>query len=119
MTAVLLMMVVAGTVCGDLLKAYAMRQQGPPSSLNGRALQRFAKNAAKNGWFVLCLGAYAMSLLAFMAMLSYQDVSFVVPATALTYAVETLLAAWILREKVDGRRWLGAAFVVAGVWLVA
>ncbi len=119
MTAVLLLMVIIGTVCGDLLKAYAMRRQGPPSSLRGRALRRFAANAARNGWFALSLVAYAMSLLAFMAMLSYEDVSFVVPATALTYAVETLLAAWILREKVDGRRWLGAAFVVAGVWLVA
>ena len=54
-----------------------------------------------------------------MALLSYEDVSFVVPATALAYVAETLLASVVLREQVSRRRWIGAALVAAGVYLVA
>lgn len=41
------------------------------------------------------------------------------PATAVTCALETVLAHYVLRERVNGLRWAGAALVVAGVALVA
>ena len=119
MTAVLLLLVVAGTVSGDLLKAHGMRRQGAPDSFKGIVLRRFAVAALRNPWFLLSLAAYAASLLSFMALLSYEDVSFVVPATALAYVAETLLASVVLREQVSRRRWIGAALVSAGVYLVA
>ena len=119
MTAVLLLLVVAGTVCGDLLKARGMRLQGAPESFKVAGLTRFAAAALRNPWFLLSLAGYAVSFLSFMTLLSYEDVSFVVPATALAYVAETLLAAVLLRERVNRRRWIAAALVAAGVYLVA
>ena len=119
MTAFLLVLVVAGAVLGDILKAYAMRRQGPPESFRGSVLAEFALVALRNAWFLLSLLAYAVSFFGFMALLSIQDVSFAVPATALSYVVETLLARWVLRERVTARRWAGAMLVVAGVFLLA
>jgi drug/metabolite transporter (DMT)-like permease len=118
MTAFLLFLVVAGGVLGDLLKARGMRLQGAPESFQGAKLVQFAITAFRNSWFLLSLLAYATSFFGFMALLSIQDVSFAVPATALGYVSETLLARWLLRERVSGRRWAGAAFVVAGVCLI-
>ena len=118
MTAVLLGIVVAGSVFGDLLKAHAMRRQGEPPSLGGNALARFAATAMRNTWFLLSLLAYAVSFFGFMALLSVEDVSFAVPATALSFALETLLARFALRESVSPRRWAGAALVTAGVWMI-
>lgn len=118
-TVVLLALVVGGTVGGDLLKAYGMRRQGSPDSFRAKALGRFAAATVANPWFLLALLAYTVSFVGFIALVSIHDVSFAVPATALGYVVETLLARWILREAVSLRRWTGAALVVAGVWLIA
>lgn len=118
MTAFLLFLVVAGTVAGDLLKAHGMRLQGAPQSFERTILARFAATVFRNSWFLFSLLAYATSFFGFLALLSIQDVSFVVPATALGYVAETLLARFVLRETVSGRRWAGAALVAAGVYLV-
>lgn len=118
MTAFLLALVVGGTVCGDLLKAHGMRLQGAPESFRGARLARFALTAFRNSWFLLSLLAYAVSFFGFMALLSIRDVSFAVPATALGYVLETLLARFFLGEDVSWRRWTGAALVVAGVCLI-
>ncbi len=118
MTAILLGLVVGGTVCGDLLKAFAMRSLGPPSELGRAAVTHYAA-AVANRWMLLAISAYAVSFFAFMALLSIRDVSFAVPATALAYALETVLARWLLRERIHWRRWIGAGLVAAGVWMIA
>ncbi len=118
MTLFLLAVVVAGGVAGDLLKAYAMRRQGAPRSFQRRALGRYAVSVLRTSWFAFALAAYTVSFFGFMALLSVQDVSFAVPATALGYALETMLAAFVLRERVSVRRWTGAALVTAGVCLI-
>lgn len=119
MAAFLLVVVVAGAVLGDLLKAYAMRRQGPPETFARTAISRFLIAAFRNAWFLLSLFAYAISFFGFMALLSIRDVSFAVPATALSYVLETLFCRWVLREQVSARKWAGAALVVAGVYLIA
>lgn len=119
MTVFLLGIVVAGGVFGDLLKAHAMRTQGSPSSFDGISLAKYAWGAFQSAWFLLSLVAYTASFFGFMALLSIRDVSFVVPATAVGYVLETLLARWLLREQVSARRWAGAGLVVAGVCLIA
>ena len=45
--------------------------------------------------------------------------SFAVPASAVTVVFETLLARYILKERVDIKRWIGAGLVACGVWLLA
>ena len=119
MTAFLLTLVVGGGVVGDLLKAHGMRLQGAPATLGPTALARFGIATGRNAWFLLALAGYAISFFGFMALLSIRDVSFAVPATALGYALETLLARLFLHEQVSLRRWAGAALVVAGVALLA
>lgn len=118
MTAFLLGLVIGGTVLGDLLKAHGMRRQGTPGSFGGPELLRFGVATFRNLWFLLSLVAYAISFFGFMALVSIEDVSFAVPATALGYALETLLSRTVLGEVVSGRRWVGASLVIAGVCLI-
>jgi len=47
------------------------------------------------------------------------ELSFAVPATAVTYALETVLAKYVLKEQVSWVRWAGASLVVWGVALVS
>jgi drug/metabolite transporter (DMT)-like permease len=54
-----------------------------------------------------------------MGLLTITDLSFAVPATAVTYVLETVLAKYVLKEHVNGLRWAGASLVICGVALVS
>jgi uncharacterized membrane protein len=56
--------------------------------------------------------------LAMMSLLSIANVSFAVPATAISFVLETLLAKYILKEDVGLRRWAAATLVACGVVLL-
>lgn len=57
-------------------------------------------------------------LLARMAMLSWADLTYVLPVTAFGYVVSAMLGKWFQNETIDPRRWGGIALIVAGVILV-
>ena len=56
--------------------------------------------------------------LCYMTAVSWADYSYVMPAGAFGYALQTTLAVVILHEVVDARRWMGVALIVVGVLLV-
>ncbi len=93
--------VVAATVCCDLLQSHGMRR-------GGRAWK-----------LPLSIVFMAASFFAFTQLLKIADLSFAVPATALSLVIETVLAAAILRERVTSRRWAGALLVTMGVFLIS
>ena len=53
-------------------------------------------------------------MLSRMTLLSWADLSFVVPVTSLGYVLNVAAGAFLLGEAVDGKRWLGAVLIVAG-----
>jgi drug/metabolite transporter (DMT)-like permease len=61
----------------------------------------------------------AVSFFAYLGLLTIADLSFAVPATAVTYVLETVLAKYVLKEHVSWLRWAGAALVICGVALVS
>jgi drug/metabolite transporter (DMT)-like permease len=81
----------------------------------GRAVSKFLRNPRVAGSVVLM----AASFFAFMQLLSFEDLSFAVPATAASFVLETLLAGLLLKEHIGGLRWAGALLVACGVALVA
>jgi uncharacterized membrane protein len=70
-------------------------------------------------YLVLAVIFMAVSFFAFMALVQVADLSFAVPASAASLVLETILARAILKEQVDARRWIGAALVAGGVWLLS
>jgi uncharacterized membrane protein len=55
----------------------------------------------------------------YMTALSFADLSYVLPATAVSYIFMVLLSIVWLREHVSLARWAGVAFIVVGVGFVA
>ncbi len=55
----------------------------------------------------------------YMTALSFADLTYVLPATAISYVVMVLLSIFWLNEHVSPQRWAGVAFIVIGVGLVA
>lgn len=57
-------------------------------------------------------------LLMRMAMLSWADLTFVLPVTAVGYVLSALLGRMFLNEQITAARWAGTVLIVAGTILV-
>lgn len=71
--------------------------------------------ALANPWVLLgivCLVAFFAS---YLTALSWADLSYVLPATALGYVVVTLIGRYMLHENVSPLRWLGVLLISCGV----
>lgn len=55
----------------------------------------------------------------YMTALSWADLTYVLPATAISYVLIALLGQFMLHERITPTRWLGIALVTAGVGFVA
>ena len=115
----LVSIIVAATTVGDVLKAYGMKRHGEIHEFGPGALGRMIALLARNWYIVASVACMAVSFFTFMALISIADLSFAVPATAVSYVLETILARCLLREHISGWRWTGASLVACGVALLA
>ena len=96
-----------------------MKTLGEPPSLRPKELLRFLGRALRNVWFWAGIPLMALSFYSLLVLLSWEPVSFVIPASALSYVVGTLGAKYFLHEQVSRARWAGVVLVCVGVALVA
>jgi drug/metabolite transporter (DMT)-like permease len=118
-TLFLLAVLVCASTGGEITIAHGMKTLGEPASLKPKELLMFLGRALRNGWFWAGIPLMALSFYALLVLLSWQPVSLVIPASALSYVVGTLGAKYILHEKVSRARWAGVLLVCVGVALVA
>lgn len=112
---VLLMVVCANT--GDLMLKRGMSQIGEVTISFSGLLHTFV-STLHNGtiWLgILFLIGFTFS---YMTAVSWADYSYVMPAGAFGYAIQTMLAVLVLHEVVTPRRWVGVAMICIGVLLV-
>ena len=118
-TAMMLAIVILAGSLGDVLIAKGMKRVGEISTLRLCELAWIAKSVVCNAPFLLGLLCMALSFGAFLAVLSWADLSFIVPATSLSFVVSTLGAKWLLRERINRLRWIGTLLVGVGVALLS
>ena len=109
--------VVAGTG-GELCVTRAMKTIGEVHDFRPRALLNVFARALRVGWMWIALLLMTSGFFALLGMLSLENVSFVVPVTALSYAAGAYGGSLFLGEKVTRQRWLGVLMVCIGVTLV-
>ena len=115
----LVALIVGATTAGEVLQAAGMRRHGEVNDFRPGAVGRALAVLARNRFIIGGVIAMAISFFAFMKLLSMTDLSFAVPVSAVTYVMETVLAKYLLKERVTGLRWAGAALVIFGVVLVS
>ena len=113
----LFLVVVAGTG-GELCVTRAMKQIGEVTNFHPRFLVRVIFRAARVPWMWAGLSLMTLAFFSLLAVLSIENVSFVVPVTALSYAAGALGGIVFLGEHVSARRWAGVLLVCVGVMLV-
>jgi drug/metabolite transporter (DMT)-like permease len=109
--------IVAGTG-GELCVSRAMKGVGEVHDFRPRSLIRFFFHALRLPWIWAGVGLMTLGFASLLAILSFLEVSFVVPASALSYAVGAFGAQLFLGERITRHRWLGIAVVTLGVTLV-
>lgn len=104
---------------GDVLNTAGMKRYGELDDLRPRTILHMAVSIFRNPLVMAGLGCLAISFFALLGLLSIANVSFAVPATAIGYLIETLLAKYVLKEDVHWLRWAGATLVACGVLLLS
>jgi uncharacterized membrane protein len=112
---VLLMMVCANT--GDLLLARGMKQIGK-TVISVPGLQHALWMTIQNASIWIGILFLIGFTLCYMTAVSWADYSFVMPAGAIGYAIQTMLAIVVLHEVVSPKRWIGVVLICVGVLLV-
>jgi drug/metabolite transporter (DMT)-like permease len=116
--AILLFLVVASGTGGEVCVTRAMKHVGEVTDFRPLALVRFIFRAMKVPWMWMGVSMMALAFFSLLAVLSIENVSFVVPVTALNYAAGALGGKFFLGERVTPRRWTGVILVCLGVTLV-
>jgi drug/metabolite transporter (DMT)-like permease len=108
-------------VAGEVLMAAGMQQLGDLDVIRERSGMGGTILAVITNWR-FASGAFCMGLNFFSMLfaLSIANLSLAGPAiAALTYIGNAFAGKFILREKVDKRRWLATLFVAVGVILIS
>lgn len=104
---------------GDVLNTAGMKRQGEVEDLGARSLFSMVRKIIRNPLVLGGFAALAVGFFALVSLLSITTVSFAVPATAVSYLLETMLAKYVLGEDVKWRRWAAASLVACGVFMLS
>jgi uncharacterized membrane protein len=116
--ALLLFFVVVSGTGGEICVTCAMKRVGEVTDFRPLAVVRVILRALKVSWMWVGVAMMALAFFSLLAVLSIENVSFVVPVTALNYAAGALGGKFFLGERVTPRRWAGVLIVCTGVTLV-
>ena len=103
---------------GEILVAHGIKQIARRRPVTRPAIIHLMGQTVRPGVMWVGLVLQAIAFFALLALLSWADVSFVVPATALNYVVGAAGSAIFLRERVNRVRWAGVLLVCLGVSVV-
>jgi drug/metabolite transporter (DMT)-like permease len=116
--ALLLFFVVVSGTGGEICVTRAMKRVGEVTDFRPLAVVRVILRALKVPWMWIGVAMMALAFFSLLGVLSIENVSFVVPMTALNYAAGALGGKFFLGERVTPRRWAGVLIVCVGVTLV-
>jgi drug/metabolite transporter (DMT)-like permease len=112
-----LLIIGAGTG-GEMCVSRAMKAVGEVKDFRPTALINVAIRALRVPWMWVGLTLMGTAFFSLLAVLSVENVSLVVPVTALSYGAGALGGKFFLGEQVTRKRWTGVLLVCIGVTLV-
>ena len=116
-TVLFFLIVVAGTA-GELSVSRAMKSVGEVHDFRPKSILRFVLQSFRLRWMWVGTALMSLAFFSLLAILSFRQVSFVVPSSALSYVAGAFGAKLFLRERISRNRWIGIAIVCLGVTIV-
>jgi drug/metabolite transporter (DMT)-like permease len=112
---ILAAVMVSADVCSDLMLSRGMKQVGSRLDLNFGNLLRVPVLVLRNSSTLAAIGLSAVHFFAFLVLLSFWDLSIVIPIGALVFVLGTTAARVLLEERVPPIRWIGVCLIALGV----
>jgi len=113
-TRLVAMIVVLSQALGNWALAWGMKHEGAHMALAPLAVLRMIFSP----WVGLGIVLLILWLLSRMALLSWADLSYVLPVTSVGYVISAILGKYSFAEEISTARWAGIALIVAGTALV-
>jgi uncharacterized membrane protein len=113
-TIILTLVLIAANVAGNLSLSWGMRRTGPGvfKSPLGYITALF------DPWVAVGVCLLLVWMVAQMALLSWADLSYVLPVTSAGYVLAAIAGRLFLQEQISTARWIGVALIMSGVLLV-
>lgn len=114
-TRLLIITVIAANVLGNFSLGWGLKRGATSLSMSpaGYITVLFRP------WVALGVMLLILWMLSRMALLSWADLSYVLPVTAAGYVLNALMSRFFLLEQISWQRWTGTLLIVAGVALVS
>jgi uncharacterized membrane protein len=113
-TWILTIVVVLANALGNLSLTWGMKHQS--AELGFSPIGYIA--AIFQPWVALGIALLILWLLTRMTLLSWADLSFVLPVTSLGYVLSAVSGKYFFNEQISWQRWLGTLLIVGGIVLV-
>jgi uncharacterized membrane protein len=113
-TLILVAAVIVLNAVGNLSLAWGMKHFAQSLAWNPLNYIR----AMLNPYVAFGIGVLILWLLTRMALLSWADLSFIIPMTGTGYILAAVLGVWFLKESVSTSRWMGVFLIFVGTSLV-
>lgn len=104
---------------GESLLSYGMRRYGVINLTESSQVLLLIFSIFRNPYIFVGVIFLAVFFFLYLAALSWADLSFVLPLTAMSYIFAAMLAKFFLKEDVTWLRWFGTAVIVVGIIFVA
>ena len=82
-----------------------------------RESEPLAQQVLLNTWLYVALAVYGLATVVWVALLRQVPLQLAYPFVALAFFFVPILAHWFLGEALRWQSFLGAAFILAGVWI--
>jgi len=113
----LFLLVLLGSV-GNTILSKGMKDAGDLDISRLSSLETGAVHVLTSGTIWLGIALMLMFMVCHMLLLSWADYSFVMPFSAIAYALVPLLGYLFLHEQVSTARWVGIVLIFFGVLLI-
>lgn len=106
---------VFANAAGNVCLSHGMKSLGADSPMNITTLLR----ALDHSSILWGIGLLLLFFGGFLLLLSWADLSFVLPLLSVSYVVNVILARIILGEDVPITRWIGVLLICAGAYYIS
>lgn len=107
-------LLVLANVGGNTLLSLGMREAGPLGGDPWSYLHALLEPRVASGVVLLACAMFSQ-----MALLSWADLTYVIPVTAFAYVLTALSGTLLLDEAVTAAHWIGILLITGGVALVS
>lgn len=118
-TLIVLFIAILAQTLGDVYLTKGMKEIGEIKSLSPLALFQVGVQVFTNPFVWLGIAGLLTFFLLYLVALSWSDLSFVLPVTAFGYALNALMAWYLLGERISIVRGFGTLVICIGVAVVS